>query len=79
MAEGLGIDREGCIEVECADIAALEPGPGVGVRIGAVDRANEVGGQVVGLLVSIERLERTGKNDPTEIPQHRSEHEVDIR
>ena len=55
-------------------VVALELGPGVIQMVGGVDSPDQILGQPVGRLVGVERLEGAGRDHPTEIPQHSSNH-----
>ncbi len=74
VTERRGLLGEGGIEPGVVELGALQPSPGVGVGIGSVDGADEVGGQPVQLLEVAEGLEWAGQDDAAEVPQHRSDH-----
>ena len=69
MAGALGLGGEDLVEFAGGDLAALESGPGIGVGVGGIEPSNGVEGKAAFGLESVERLERTGQDDPTEIPQ----------
>ncbi len=67
---GLGLKE--VAELLEADVVALDLGPRVGIGIRGVQRANEVGRQIVFALVSGERIERAGEDDTAHVEQHGS-------
>jgi hypothetical protein len=73
MAERLALVGERGVELHGRDVAALELGPGVRERVRRVDTTDEVGRQAAPALIGVERLERAGEDDATEVPQHRLE------
>ncbi|MEY4633973.1 MAG: hypothetical protein RLZ18_1345 [Actinomycetota bacterium] len=72
MAVSFALLRELGIEVGGRDVVALEQGPGVLIGIGGVHRADDVEGQTLLGLVSIEGFEWAGEDDPAKIPQNGS-------
>lgn len=70
---------EGLIELGWTDVVALELSPRVGVRIGCVDRTDEVARQADACLVMVERFEWTRQNDAAKIPEHSCEHPTIVR
>src|SRR5205085_873570 len=76
LAERHRFRLEEVAELVEAHLAALEPRPRVGVRVGGVEGADEVLRQPVGLLVAGERLERARQDDAAEVPEHRLELDV---
>ena len=58
------------VELVERDQIRLESGPGIIVGVDGVDRADEVARQSAFALEAVERLERAGGQDATEVPQH---------
>ena len=69
MAESLRLLGEEPIELVGADLATLDPRPGVRVGLDGVHRSDEVAGDPVALLISVEGLEGTRCDHPTEVPE----------
>ena len=74
MAEGRALGPEQLAEPGEVDLAPLELGPGVGIRVGGVQPPNEPFGQPGLPLVVREALEGPGGEDPTEVEQDGSDH-----
>ncbi len=62
---------EGDVELLGGDRAALDLGPGVGVRVDGVDGAQEADREIAPALVLLERIERARQDHPAEVPEHR--------
>jgi hypothetical protein len=71
VTQARGLLQEQRVETGGVDLGALEAGPGVGVGIGRIDRADEVVGQATLDLITPEGLERRGGEHAAEIPDHR--------
>ena len=74
VAERFGFVREQSIELVGPDVVSLEQRPRVGVGIGRVHAANEVGRKAIRGFVSVERFERTRQDHAAEIPEYCSDH-----
>ena len=72
MAQGSRFNREKVVEPFKLDFAALQACPGVGVRIGRVDGAQEARRQAALVLKAGEGIEGARQDDPAEIPKHRA-------
>jgi hypothetical protein len=70
VAERAAFVGERGIEGLQAEFAALQLGPGVVMRIGRIDGAQEILGQAARRLVAGECLEGTGRDHTAEIPDH---------
>jgi hypothetical protein len=68
VPERTALDGEGLVEGLDPELAALELGPRVVVRVGRVDGAQEVRGQAAGGLVARERLEGARRDHAAEVP-----------
>jgi hypothetical protein len=68
MAERAAFDGERRAERLGVDLAALESRPGVLMRIGRIDGAQEAHRQAAFHFEAGERLERAGRDHPAEIP-----------
>ncbi len=79
VAEVPGLGLEHPDEPGSVELTPLEAGPGVGVGVGGVDRADRVGREPDLGLVGVERLERARQDHPTEVEQHGAKHLGSVR
>ena len=70
---------KGHVELSWTEFVALEASPRVGVRIGCVDRTNEVARQADACLVMVKRFEWTRQNDAAKVPEYGCEHATIVR
>src|SRR5690606_1306499 len=69
MTQRRALGQEHLAEARGIHLAALEAGPGIAVRIGGIDPAQEILRQAAFLLELAEGIERRGEDHPAEIPQ----------
>ena len=58
------------------DLGPFKPRPGIVMRVGGIDPADEIGGQAAFILQPVERFKRRRRNDPAKIEDDRLESRI---